>query len=94
MITVEFITALFYEVDEQLRTIPKHPQGDRILSCSGEHRQQVVFVETTEQFFLSQAHLPCMLLTQQIKRNVSHRNHIFRGMVLPDAAAIFIERDI
>ena len=25
MITVEFITALFYEVDEQLRTIPKHP---------------------------------------------------------------------
>ena len=22
-------------------------QGDRILSCSGEHRQQVVFVETT-----------------------------------------------
>ena len=23
MITVEFITALFYEVDEQLRTIPK-----------------------------------------------------------------------
>jgi hypothetical protein len=25
MITVEFITALFYEVDEQLRTIPTHP---------------------------------------------------------------------
>src|SRR5262245_32957777 len=25
MITVEFITALFYEVDEQLRTIPIHP---------------------------------------------------------------------
>jgi hypothetical protein len=24
MTTVEFITALFYEVDEQLRTIPKH----------------------------------------------------------------------
>jgi len=23
------------------------PQGDRILSCSGEHRQQVVFIETT-----------------------------------------------
>ena len=22
-------------------------QGDRILSCSGEHHQQVVFVETT-----------------------------------------------
>ena len=22
-------------------------QGDRILSCSGEHRQQVVFIETT-----------------------------------------------
>jgi hypothetical protein len=22
-------------------------QGDRILSCSGEHRQQVVFVQTT-----------------------------------------------
>ena len=26
MITVEFITALFYEVDEQLRAIPKHPE--------------------------------------------------------------------
>ena len=25
MTTVEFITALFYEVDEQLRTLPKHP---------------------------------------------------------------------
>jgi hypothetical protein len=29
MITVEFITALFYEVDEQLRTIPKHPEKPR-----------------------------------------------------------------
>ena len=27
MITVDFITALFYEVDEQLGTIPKHPEG-------------------------------------------------------------------
>ena len=27
MITVELITALFYEVDEQLRTIPKHPEA-------------------------------------------------------------------
>ena len=27
MSTVEFITALFYEVDEQLRTIPTHPQA-------------------------------------------------------------------
>ena len=26
MMTVELITALFYEVDEQLRTIPKHPE--------------------------------------------------------------------
>jgi hypothetical protein len=25
--TVEFITALFCEVDEQLRTIPKHPEA-------------------------------------------------------------------
>ena len=25
--TVEFITVLFYEVDEQLRTIPKHPEA-------------------------------------------------------------------
>jgi hypothetical protein len=24
---VEFITALFYEIDEQLRTIPKHPEA-------------------------------------------------------------------
>jgi hypothetical protein len=27
MITIEFITALFYEVDEQLRPIPKHPEA-------------------------------------------------------------------
>ena len=25
MSTVEFITALFYEVDEQMRATPKHP---------------------------------------------------------------------
>ena len=25
--TVEFITALFYEVDEPLRTIPQHPEA-------------------------------------------------------------------
>jgi hypothetical protein len=25
--TVEFITALFYEVDEQLHAIPKHPEA-------------------------------------------------------------------
>ena len=29
MSTVEFITALFYEVDEQIGAIPKH-QGKRI----------------------------------------------------------------
>jgi hypothetical protein len=27
MITVEFITALFYEVDEQMRGLPKHPEA-------------------------------------------------------------------
>jgi len=27
MSTVDFITALFYEVDEQLRAIPKHPEA-------------------------------------------------------------------
>jgi hypothetical protein len=27
MITMEFITALFSEVDEQLRAIPKHPEA-------------------------------------------------------------------
>ena len=27
MTTVEFITALFYEVDEQMRAIPKHPRS-------------------------------------------------------------------
>ena len=32
-------------------------QGDRILSCSGEHHQQRVFVKTTEKAFLSQAHV-------------------------------------
>ena len=32
-------------------------QGDRILRCPGEHRQQVVFVKTTEQSFLSQTYV-------------------------------------
>jgi len=27
MITVEFITALFYEIDEQQRAIPKYPEA-------------------------------------------------------------------
>ncbi len=27
MTTVEFITALFYEIDGQLHTIPKHPEA-------------------------------------------------------------------
>src|SRR2546430_13600625 len=27
MITIDFITALFYEIDEQLSTIPKHPEA-------------------------------------------------------------------
>ena len=27
MSTVEFITALFFEVDEQLRAIPNHPEA-------------------------------------------------------------------
>ena len=27
MTTEELITVLFYEVDEQLRTIPKHPEA-------------------------------------------------------------------
>ena len=27
MTTVDFITALFYEVDEQLDAIPKHPEA-------------------------------------------------------------------
>jgi len=27
MITLDFITALFYEVDEQIGAIPKHPEA-------------------------------------------------------------------
>ena len=27
MTTLDFITALFYEVDEQLRAIPQHPEA-------------------------------------------------------------------
>ena len=27
MMTVEFITALFYEVDKQIGAIPKHPEA-------------------------------------------------------------------
>jgi len=30
MTTVELITALFYEVDEQLHTIPQHPEARRV----------------------------------------------------------------
>jgi hypothetical protein len=33
MITVECITALFYEVDEQLHAIPKHPEAPLWPSC-------------------------------------------------------------
>jgi hypothetical protein len=32
-------------------------QGDRILSCSREHSQEVVFVKAPEKSFLSQAYL-------------------------------------
>src|SRR5215472_15081293 len=32
MITVEFITALFYEIDEQMGAIPKHPEAHLWLS--------------------------------------------------------------
>ena len=34
MMTVEFITALFSEVDEQLRAIPKHPAGPSLAQRS------------------------------------------------------------
>jgi hypothetical protein len=27
MTTIDLVTALFYEVDEQMRAIPKHPEG-------------------------------------------------------------------
>jgi len=73
---------------------PGREQGDRILSCPGEYRQQVVFVETTEKSFPSQTHLMCMLLPQQIECNVPHRSDICRGMVLPNAAAIVVEGHI
>jgi len=49
-----------------------------------------VFVETTEQFFLSQPPLLCMLLPQQIECHVPHHSSLCRGMVLPQAAAIFV----
>ena len=35
-----------------------------------------------------------VFLPQQIESNVPHRNHIFGSMVLPDAAAVFIECDV
>ena len=43
MITVEFITALFYEVDEQLRTIPKHLTG-----CEFSATQELLVLVTEE----------------------------------------------
>jgi len=69
-------------------------QGDRILNCSGEHRQQVVFIKTTEKSFLPQANLASTFLPQKIESNMPHRSYIFGGLVLPDTTAIFIERDI
>ena len=54
------------EAEELARLLPRPraqivehraPQGDRILRCPGEHRQQVVFVQTTEQSFLSQTYV-------------------------------------
>jgi hypothetical protein len=46
------------EVLRRLQQLPAPPmpptQGDRILSCPGEHCEQMVFVKTTEQSFLSQ----------------------------------------
>ena len=27
MITIDFVTVLFYEVDEQIRAIPQHPEA-------------------------------------------------------------------
>ena len=69
-------------------------QGDRILRCSGEHRQQVVFVETTEKPFLSQAHLVYMRLSQSIESIVPHRSHIVGSICLSDAAAVFIASDV
>ena len=71
-----------------------HAQGDRILNCSGEHRQQVVFIKTTEKSFLPQANLASTFLPQKIESNMPHRRYIFGGLVLPDTTAIFIERDI
>jgi len=53
-----------------------------------------VFVEPTEQALLSQTHAVCRLLPQQIERNVPHRNPMFGRLVLPDAAALFMEDDL
>jgi len=33
MTTVEFITALFYHVDEPMRAMPKHPEAHLWPSC-------------------------------------------------------------
>src|SRR2546422_6011427 len=51
-------------------------QGDRILSGSGEHRQQVVFVETTEAPFLSQTDGVRWFSSHQIEGNESQRRHL------------------
>jgi len=40
MTTVDFITALFYEVDEQMGAIPKHPEAH--LWASPVHRRNFV----------------------------------------------------
>ena len=49
---------------------------------------------TAEQSLLSQTHLRRVLLPQQMERAGPHRHPICRGIVLPDATAVFIACDI
>src|SRR5262245_35628275 len=59
-----------------------HTQGDRILSCSGEHRPQGVFLETTEEPFLAQPDGLCGFWAQQMAGDVPPSRPICRRLIL------------
>src|SRR6266853_2224069 len=65
--TIEFITALFYEVDEQLRAIPKHPEARLWPS-------EVVTLG------LLAAREPARLRVPRCRRGKSHRAHPCAGV--------------
>jgi hypothetical protein len=64
MSTVELITALFCEADEQLHTLPKHPET-RAGGRAGQERPPPHFTTILQHFygaFMTRYHTPSILL--------------------------------